>query len=76
MRRPTLYKDRGTWYARFWDEEKGKYFARSLGVPVEGKRERRREADESATKLAESFRDAEKKSLKRRVPSLVSLLCL
>jgi hypothetical protein len=52
MRRPTLYKHRGKWYARFWDTEKGKYFSRALGVPVEGKKERRREAYETALKMA------------------------
>ena len=52
MRKPTLYKQRGTWYARFWDIEKGKYFSRALGVPVEGKKERRREAEEAALKMA------------------------
>jgi integrase len=52
MRKPTLYKQRGKWYARFWDTEKGKYFSRALGVTVEGKRERRREAEEAALKMA------------------------
>jgi len=52
MRKPTLYKHRGSWYARFWNEQEGKYFSRALGVPVEGKKERRREAEETAWKLA------------------------
>ena len=52
MRKPTLYRHRGSWYARFWDSEKGKYFSRALGVLVEGKKERRREAGEAAIKLA------------------------
>jgi integrase len=52
MRKPTLYKHRGSWYARFWNEQEGKYFSRALGVPVEGKKERRREAEEAARKLA------------------------
>jgi len=52
MRRPTLYKQRGNWYARFWDMEKQKYFSRSLGIPVEGKKERRAEAVEAALKIA------------------------
>ncbi|MDR2953016.1 MAG: tyrosine-type recombinase/integrase, partial [Treponema sp.] len=51
-RRPTLYKHRGTWYARFWNEKEGKYHSRALGVPVEGKKERRREAEEAARKIA------------------------
>jgi hypothetical protein len=53
MRRPTLYKQRGTWYARFWNEEEKKYHARSLSVPVEGKKERRREAEDAARIIAE-----------------------
>jgi hypothetical protein len=33
------------WYARFWNEETKEYDrTRSTGVPVEGKKERRREA--------------------------------
>jgi hypothetical protein len=54
MRRPfTLYKEKtksGTfWYARFWDESVQKYaHSRSTGIPVEGKKERRREAEEAA----------------------------
>jgi len=57
MRRPfTLYKEKtksGTfWYARFWDEEAQKYkHSRSTGIPVEGKKERRYEAEEAARKL-------------------------
>ncbi|MDR2923416.1 MAG: tyrosine-type recombinase/integrase [Treponema sp.] len=52
MRRPTLYKHRGTWYARFWNEKEKKYHSKALGVPVEGKKERRREAEEAALKMA------------------------
>jgi integrase len=62
MRKPTLYKHRGTWYARFWDVEKGKYFSRALGVPVEGKKERRREAGEAALKMAADMADAAAKA--------------
>jgi len=57
MRRPfTLYKENtksGTfWYARFWDEESQKYkHSRSTGIPVEGKKERRYEAEEAARNL-------------------------
>ena len=57
MRRPfTLYKEvtkSGTfWYARFWDETVQKYkHSRSTGVLVEGKKERRYEAEEAARKL-------------------------
>jgi integrase len=56
MRRPVLYqeptKSGMVWYARFFDKE-GKYLcARSLGIPVEGKRERRREAEEAAELIA------------------------
>jgi len=52
MRKPTLYKHRGSWYARIWDEQERKYFSRALNVPVEGKKERRAEAAEAALKLA------------------------
>ena len=57
MRRPfTLYKEitkSGTfWYARFWDDESQKYkHSRSTGILVEGKKERRYEAEEAARKL-------------------------
>ena len=57
MRRPfTLYKEKtqsGTfWYARFWDETSQRYkHSRSTGVLVEGKKERRFEAEEAARKL-------------------------
>ncbi len=57
MHRPfTLYKEplkSGTfWYARFWDETAGKYNrSRSTGIKVEGKKERKYEAEEAARKL-------------------------
>jgi len=57
MRCPfTLYKENTKsgkfWYARFWDEEAQKYkHSRSTGVMVEGKKERRYEAEEAARKL-------------------------
>gem|GEM_PF-517273 len=57
MRRPfTLYKEKtktGTfWYVRFWDETVQKYaHSRSTKVPVEGKKERRYEAEEAARLL-------------------------
>jgi integrase len=57
MRRPfTLYKEKGKsgtfWYARFWDEAVQKYaHSRSTHVPVEGKKERRYEAEEAARKI-------------------------
>jgi len=50
-RKPTLYKHRGKWYARFWDNEKCKYFSRALGILVEGKKERRDEALKVAEKI-------------------------
>jgi hypothetical protein len=52
IRRPTLYKQRGTWYARFWNTKEKKYHSRALGIPVEGKRERRQEAEEAARIIA------------------------
>ena len=40
------------WYARFWSEKKGKYaYTRSLGILIEGKRERKREAWDKAEQL-------------------------
>jgi len=61
MRRPfTLYKENtksGTfWYARFWDETVQKYkHSRSTGILVEGKKERRYEAEEAARKLLDEL---------------------
>jgi integrase len=61
MRRPfTLYKEKtqsGTiWYARFWDETCQRYkHSRSTGILVEGKKERRYEAEEVARQLYEEF---------------------
>jgi hypothetical protein len=52
VRRPVVFKRRRTWYARIWDAAKGKYHAHALGIAVEGKRERRREAEEAARVLA------------------------
>jgi integrase len=58
MRCPyTLYKEKTqkglVWYSRFWDEVAKKYtVARSLGILVEGKRERRREAEDTARAMA------------------------
>ena len=57
MRRPfTLYKEKtksGTfWYARYWDDTAQKYkHSRSTGILVEGKKERRYEAEEAARQL-------------------------
>ena len=61
MRRPfTLYKENtksGTfWYARFWDDASQRYkHSRSTGVLVEGKKERRYEAEEAARKIFEEL---------------------
>lgn len=58
MRSPfTIYKEKTKfglcWYARFfWDEGLGRYLeTRSTGILVEGKRERRREAEDKARKI-------------------------
>ena len=57
-----LYKEKYAgsvyWRGRFaWDEKSGKYLlSRNLGVQVEGKRERRREAEEAAERIAEELR--------------------
>ena len=38
------------WYARFWDENSSRYaVTRSTGVPVEGKRLRRYEAEQTSS---------------------------
>jgi integrase len=45
------------WYARFWDEEARRYaVARSTGIPVEGKKRRRYEAEEAARSMLPSVR--------------------
>ena len=44
------------WHARFWDESLQKYaHSRSTGILVEGKKERRREAEEAAKQLYDKF---------------------
>ena len=73
MRRPTLFKQRGTWYARFWNDKEKKYHARVLGVPVEGKRERRREAEEAARKIAADMAEKETKNLQPPVNPAASI---
>jgi len=62
MRKPTLYKQRGKWQARFWNDTDKKYFSRSLGIPVEGKKERRAEAVEAARKIAADMEAAKNAS--------------
>jgi integrase len=57
----TLYqkqtKTGPVWYARFWDEETRRYaVTRSVGVPAEGKRRRRYEAEEAARVMLPSVR--------------------
>lgn len=49
----TLYKKEtktgAVWYARFWDETAQRYaVTRSTGVPAEGKKQRRYEAEQAA----------------------------
>jgi hypothetical protein len=40
------------WYARFWDESAKRYaVTRSTGVPVEGKKQRRYEAELAAREM-------------------------
>jgi len=61
MRYPfTLYKVKSTngimWHARLWDETLQRYaHSRTTGVLVEGKREQRREAEDTARKLYDEF---------------------
>ena len=47
------------WRARFfWDEGSGKYLtSRNLGIVAEGKRERRREAEEAAEKIVKELKN-------------------
>jgi integrase len=66
MRYPfTLYRKKsnnGTtiWHARIWDEALQKYaHSRTTGVPVEGKKEHRREAEDAAKKLYDEFVNAQ-----------------
>ena len=47
------------WYARFWDEITRRYaVTRSTGVPVEGKRQRRYEAEQAAREMLPGIRFA------------------
>lgn len=68
MRRPfTLYKEPTksglVWYVRFWDDAAQKYNrSRSTGVLVEGKKERRFEAEEAARRLLDELK-AEKANI-------------
>lgn len=51
------------WYARFWDDTEGRYFAtRSTGILAEGKRERRTEAERIAREMAGTIKPKAKKS--------------
>jgi integrase len=59
MRRPTIYKQRHIWHARIWEEAEGKYRSHSLKIPVEGKKERRREAEDAARRLAAKLAEEE-----------------
>ena len=62
MRHPfSLFKKKTgkglVWYVRFWDSKAGGYTVfRSTGVFVEGKRERKREAEEKARKMLSEIR--------------------
>jgi integrase len=68
MRRPTLYRQRGIWHARIWDAAAGKYRSRSLKIAVEGKKERRREAEDAARELAERLKEETTAQAGRRNP--------
>jgi integrase len=74
MRKPTLYKQRGVWYARFWNEKEVRYHSKSLGVPVEGKKERRQEAAEKALKMAADIEAKTAESQTINSPASVPLL--
>ena len=46
------------WYVKFWDSVTHRYGSvKSTGIHTEGKRERRREAEEAAIKLLASFEE-------------------
>jgi hypothetical protein len=61
-RKPFIFFQRETqagpvWYVRFWDENAKRYtVTRSTGVPVEGKRQRRYEAEETARSMLPSVK--------------------
>ena len=55
MRKPTLVKARGKWRARLWNDEKKQYYTVALNIPVEGKKERRAEAQAAANKVYEEM---------------------
>jgi integrase len=84
MRSPyTLYKEKTkigpVWYARFWDENTKKYTAsRSLGILIEGKRGRRREAEDKARLLVaivqEEFRSQTPVKKTRDIPLIPYVL--
>jgi integrase len=57
MRRPTIYKQRRIWHARIWNAAEEKYRSYSLKITVEGKKERRREAEDAARLLAERLEE-------------------
>jgi hypothetical protein len=62
MRNPyTLFKKKTgiglVWYARFWNEKSQKYSeTRSTGIIVEGKKERKREAELKANEMLKEIR--------------------
>lgn len=74
MRKPTLYKHRGKWHARFWSAEKNKYISRALGVIVEGKKERRAEAYEIALKIEAGLQETNKTDTKNNLINNTPLL--
>jgi len=54
-------KARFIWYVRFWDSQAGRYsVSRSTGIPVEGKRERRWEAENAARAMLPTIKFAPK----------------
>ncbi|GHU66329.1 hypothetical protein FACS189447_06960 [Spirochaetia bacterium] len=83
MRRPyTLYKETnksGTfWYVRFWDESLKKYaHSRSTKIPVEGKRERKWEAEKAAETLYAEFAHSKTKepSAEQQTPTVATVMC-
>jgi len=63
------------WYVKFWNSLKHSYgTVKSTGIPVEGKRERRREAEDTAQKLFISFTEEMKLTDAVNLPLIQFLL--
>ncbi|MDR2923402.1 MAG: hypothetical protein LBU85_08695 [Treponema sp.] len=55
------------WYVKLWDSSARRYNSiKSTGIPVEGKRERRREAEEAARNLFDEFAVIKSKTINNK----------